>query len=72
MPLGVGEGVHHLLERLVVDSGHVEGALGVPQIVGRRRERQAKGLQGVAGLGIHHDSIAIRCRARLPISTAAA
>ena len=59
-PLSVGECVHHLLECLVVDTWHVEDALGVPQIVGRRRERQAKGLEGVPGRGIHHDSIAIR------------
>lgn len=72
VPVGVGERVHDLFERLVVDPGHVERTLCVPQVVGRRRKRQAKRLEGVPFLRIHHDSIAIRCLARLPISTAAA
>ena len=71
-PVGVGEGVHDLLERPVVHTGHVEGAVGIPQVVGRRREGQTQRLEGCALLGIHHASIAIRCLSWSPMDTAAA
>src|SRR6185436_13892903 len=71
-PAGVAEGLHHLIERAVVEAGHVQRALRIPQVVCGGRPRQPQRAQGLTLSGIHQFSIAIRCLAWSPISTAAA